>query len=127
MKRVIKAENIYGMARIGYLGKNGKEELEVYINTNDNGENPHVHVRHPKNWDDFHTCIRIDKAEYFLHGDKQDTLNAGQKKMFVKFMNQMVGGKFAGLIWDLCVFEWNRNNERTPMEEDIDMPDYNLL
>ena len=128
MKRLIKAkQEILGMARIGYLGKKDKQGLEVYINTDDNGDKPHVHVRHKDNWDEFHTCIRLDTAEYFLHDGKRDTFNSGQKKLFVQFMNTNLSGRFTGSIWDYCIYEWNRNNERHPMDENIQMPDYNSL
>lgn len=46
------------MARVGYFG----DKYEVYINTNDPGNEPHFHVRDIKTQgEDFHTCVKIKK------------------------------------------------------------------
>ena len=60
------------MAKVGKLNN----EYDVVIWPKDNGEIPHFHI-----WDSntrgdkFHTCIKIEKPEYFHH--------TGKKKIFL--------------------------------------------
>lgn len=128
MKRVIKSsyQNIEGMARIGYSGP-----LEIYVNTDDAGKIPHFHIRKKSDWEQFHSCIRLDKSEYFLHEGKEDTLNSKQKKDLQKFMESPVtvsryADKFSN-NWELACFLWDINNSDVEIGEGIEQPDYNLL
>ena len=127
MKRVIKQyENIEGMSRIGYSGP-----LEIYVNTNDPGKIPHFHIRNKSNWEEFHSCIRIDKAEYFLHEGKEDTLNSKQRKELQKFMESPVSlSRYASKFdnnWELTCFLWDMNNSDVQIDPEIEQPDYSLL
>ena len=49
------------MARIGYTS----DRIEIQIYTDDPGNIPHLHFKS----DTLDRCIRLDKAEYFPHGD----------------------------------------------------------
>ena len=64
---------LYKMVSVGYFTtfkENGKQEspkFKVFV-CGDEGEIPHMHI-----WDDetdgkkIHTCVRLDKIEYFRH------------------------------------------------------------
>lgn len=111
------------MARVGITD----DDYEIYINTNDGGKIPHFHYRKAKNWNEFHTCIMIEKADYFHHGSKQDILNSKQKKELVEFLANKPKSKRYQTNWELLVEMWNLNNSDVEIDEDIIIPDYQQL
>ena len=117
-------QDIFGMARVGSTS----DKYEIYVNTNDGGKFPHFHYRDAKDWKKFHTCIRIDVAEYFLHEGKEDKLNAKQLKNLYKFLKSDVTlSKYRGKFknnYELICFLWDLNNSDVQIPENIDMPDY---
>ena len=96
-------KNLTEMARIGFTDDgfevyiNTDDGFEVYINTDDGGNIPHFHYRTKNTWE-FHTCIRLDIAEYFHHDGKEDILNSKQRKQLVKFLKQNLEIKDIRLI-----------------------------
>ena len=111
------------MARVGFSG-----DLEVYVNTNDAGKIPHFHLRDSVEWEKFHTCVRIDSAEYFLHEGKEDILNSKQRKDLDRFMRSKVTlkkykDKFDN-NWELVCFLWDMNNSDVMIPDDIEQPNY---
>ena len=63
------------MARVGDMDS----KLAIYIRSNDPGNIPHFHIVDQVTMGDkFHTCIKIETAEYFHHTGKEDILNAVQ-------------------------------------------------
>ena len=125
MKRYIH-QDIYAMARIGYVSN-----LEIYVNTNDGGKIPHFHVRDKDDWDKFHTCIEIERPEYFLHGNKQGILNSKQKIALDQFMrSKVILKKYADKFdnnWELVCFLWDMNNSDVTISDDAVQPDYTQL
>lgn len=111
------------MARVGNLD----DKLEIYIRTNDSGNIPHMHI-----WDSatlgqkFHTCIRLDKPEYFHHTGKEDVLNSKQKKDLTRFLSSK-HRRFNMTNWEVILIYWNDNNSKVTIDEDSEMPDYTLL
>ena len=110
------------MAQIGYVGP-----YQVYVHTNDPGHIPHFHM-----WDlttrgdTFHTCIRIDKSEYFHHTGKEDVLNSKLKRQLMRFLNEV--DEDSGFTnWKWLVLEWNRNNSSHKIPIDTELPDYTKL
>lgn len=110
------------MAKIGYLGS-----YEIYIRTDDPGNIPHMHI-----WDrstigkKFHTCIRLDKAEYFHHTGKECTLDSKQIEELVNFLNQR--HKILKVTnWEYLLIQWTKNNSDVYIDEDSEMPDYRKL
>ena len=85
---------LYKMAVVGYFttfNKNGKQEsqkFKVFV-CSDEGEIPHMHI-----WDDetngkkIHTCVCLNKIEYFHHTGKEDILTPKQKKYLVAFLKE---------------------------------------
>ena len=126
MKRLIKHEDIYGMARVGYSGN-----YEIYVNTDDPGHIPHFHYRDKDNWSRFHTCIKIESPEYFHHGDKIDSLNSKQKRDLQNFMESKVSlSKYSDNFnnnWELICFLWEINNSSYSISEKATMPNYKNL
>lgn len=114
---------LFEMARVGFF-----DEYEIYIHTDDPGKIPHFHL-----WDagtkgnKFHTCIRIDKSEYFHHTGKEDVLNTNDKKDLCKFLSDKPKNKRYETYWEYLVSMWNDNNSDVEIPEDQSMPDYTKL
>lgn len=123
---LLKNQEITGMARVGY-----SSGLEIYVNTDDAGRIPHFHIRDPKDWKRFHSCIQIESANYFLHNGKEDTLNSNQRKDLMKFMKSSVQiSKYKNKFnnnWELICFLWDINNSNRQISEGAEMPDYTML
>ncbi len=126
--KIVKNEkqNIYGMARAGYI-----DNLEIYVNTNDGGNIPHFHIRNTKEWNKFHTCIKIETAEYFHHTGKEDILNSKQRKELANFMKSNVQidryrNNFTN-NYELICFLWDINNSTAMIDDNTVMPDYTKL
>ena len=132
MKIVRSSQEIYGMSRVGTISNKGTT-YEIYVNTDDEVKLPHFHFRDMNDWDNFHTCIRIDVAEYFHHGNKQDTLNSHQKKLLNDFMCTPTvkvrfdehGNRLNN--WQYICDMWDANNSDVIIPEDIIQPDYTKL
>lgn len=135
MKRYINntsLENIYGMSRVGTISSKGAT-LEIYVNTNDAGKIPHFHLRDMNEWNRFHTCIRIDKPEYFIHENKQDTLTTKEAKELNEFMISPTrkplfnenGQRISN--WEYICMLWDDNNSDVMISEDVVQLDYSQL
>lgn len=109
------------MARIGYTD----DGFEVYVNTDDGGNIPHFHYRVKGSWDN-HTCIKLDKPEYFHHDGKESLLNSKQRKNLIQFLNRF-DDEEGKTNWQILVIEWNRNNSNKKVDRNIPMPDYTKL
>ena len=124
--------DLYGMSRVGYIPTKGKT-LEIYVNSDDPGKLPHFHVRNKDDWGEFHTCVRIDCAEYFKHGSKTDSFNSREKKALQDFMNSypkkklFTEGGTRMNNWEYITMLWNDNNSDVEIDEDTIQPDYTLL
>lgn len=116
-------KNYTEMARVGITD----DDYEVYVNTNDSGKIPHFHYRKAKNWNEFHTCIQIQAPNYFHHGNKQDILNSKQKKELIDFLKAKPRNKRYETHWEYLVSMWNDNNSDIIIDEEILMPNYDLL
>lgn len=117
-------KDILGMARVGFTS----DRFEIYVNTNDGGKIPHFHYRNATDWNKFYTCIRIDKAEYFIHEGKEDILNTKQLRNLYRFLKSDVvipryKNKFKN-NYELICFLWDLNNSDIQLPEDIQMPNY---
>lgn len=113
------------MARVGSY-----DEVEVVVFTNDPGNIPHFHIRDiSTRGKKFHSCIRLDKAEYFYHTGKEDTLNSSDRKDLVKFLSSKSKSKrFSEFTnWQVLLTMWNMNNSSVEIDEDAEMPNYILI
>lgn len=105
----------------------------IYVNSDDSGYIPHFHYvdetsRGRDKKKGFHTCIRLDKPEYFHHTGKEGTLNSKQLKELIEFLNSPFSKpKFNGTNWDYMVMIWNMNNSKQNVDEDMNIPDYSKL
>lgn len=113
------------MARIGTT----KDDYEIVIFTNDGGKIPHFHYRDANTRGrKFHTCIRLDSAQYFHHGGKRDILNVKQRKELVDFLLSNAEEEDEGYTnWMLLLREWNRNNSDVKIDRNSKMPNYKAL
>lgn len=116
--KLINRENLTEMARIGFTD----DGFEVYVNTDDGGNIPHFHYRTKGTWE-FHSCIKLEKAEYFEHEGKEGKLNSKQRKALVKFLNK-VDEDENKTNWQIIVSEWNRNNSNVKVNKNLQMPNY---
>lgn len=112
------------MARVGCF----ENKYEVYVNTNDPGDEPHFHVRDTTTQgQEFHTCVKIKEAMYFRHPGKMDIMNAHMKKALVDFLKAAPPPKKRVSFttnWEKVIYQWNENNSRMNVDEDQPMPDY---
>ena len=131
MKKYIH-QDIYGMSRAGKIQADGNT-YEIYVNTDDSGKIPHFHFRIVNDWGKFHSCIRIDSARYFLHSNKDDKLNAKQKKELQQFMLESAPANIFDANgnrlnnWQYICVLWNGNNSDVSIDPNIEQPDYNQL
>ena len=112
--------NLLEMARLGYF-----DDYEIFVFTNDSGKIPHFHIRDSNTMGQkFHTCIRIDKAEYFHHTGKEDILNKKERKELVNFLNSKYRNRDNETNWSHLVDLWNDNNSDIELDDNTNMPDY---
>lgn len=119
----LKEEDLMEMARIGFTN----DGYEVYVNTDDPGNIPHFHYRKKGSWEG-HTCIRLDKSEYFKHGNKQATLNTRQKKELNSFLSEKpLDTDNYNTNWEFLLNMWNVNNSNIKIDKTQIQPDYRNL
>lgn len=117
--RFIKEHSLIEQAHIANMN-----EKEIIVYTREGGNIPHVHILDPQD-ETFECCVRLDKAEYFHHGNKQDVLNAKDRKEFVECMNEVVKTRIGELTnWEMAVIIWNKGNPQAQIPNDAEIPDY---
>lgn len=128
MTKTIKKSNsnqatneLFEMALIGNV-----DEYAISINTNDGGYIPHFHIKDTNsNGNKFHTCIKIEKTEYFHHTGKENILNSKLRKELIKFLKSET--ELGITHWKYLVATWNKNNSNRKLPIEIPMPDYTAL
>ena len=122
LKEVLLDDNsnlLLEMAKVGEMD----DRLVIYIRSNDPGNIPHFHIVDKTTLGDkFHTCVKIDKPEYFHHTGKEDTLNSRQKKNLVEFFKK--SDKWGDNYWKIVLQEWNRNNSHIEADPKLQTPNY---
>lgn len=112
----------FEMAQIGGIDN----ELVAYVRSNDPGNIPHFHIVDKTTLGrKFHTCIKIESAEYFHHEGKKDVLNSKQRKSLVNFLNSIT--PLECTHWEFLLLTWNTNNSNRKLKMDLPMPDYTKL
>ncbi len=95
----------------------------IIVWTNDTGNIPHFHIVDSSTYGNkFHTCIKIEKAEYFHHSGKEDVLNHKERKELMKFLNS--NDKWGEQNWVVLLKEWERNNSNMSIDIKQPIPDY---
>lgn len=108
----------YEMAQIGIFSR---DHLTIWIYGSE-GPIPHFHFINKEKG--IHGCVRLDRAEYFIHGRYDSTLNVYQKKALVEFLLAPSDDEnFPGSNWSALLYTWNVNNPKykVPAKQ---MPDY---
>lgn len=109
----------------GQFENKSKRLLYVYDNE---GPIPHCHIVGLGPNGKKEVCVRLDKAEYFCHGRKQDKFTAKEKKMFINFINSK--DKFGIIRWNWAASTWDgfaQNNENMLEINRKTTPDYSML
>ena len=120
--------DIEGIDRIGFTD----DGYEVFIVTDDHmlSDVPHFHYR-KKEKDkkmEFHTCIRLGKAEYYHHIGNEDILSDAQKENLMKFLQRFSGNKRYQDNWSYMLSSWNHQNcYKMVVDENLIIPDYTKL
>ncbi len=114
--------------RIGFTD----DGYEVFIVTDDYmlSDIPHFHYRKKEKGKkmSFHTCIRLDKAEYYHHTGNEDVLSDTQKENLMKFLQKLGRNIRYQNNWEYMLFSWNHeNNYKMVVDEDLEMPNYTKL
>ena len=106
------------MAQIGTFNK-----YTIIVWTNDSGNIPHFHiVDSSTRGEEFHTCIKIEKPEYFHHTGKEGVLNSKQRKSLVDFLKNTFDEDTSN--WEYLIMTWNANNSNKKLSKKMPMPDY---
>lgn len=112
------------IARIGYT----KDSYEVYVVTDDLGTIPHFHYRKGiYDRDLFHTCIKMENAEYFHHDGNEDVLSKEQQRELIEFLNSKPLKANYDTNWQFLISMWNVNNPNTEIIGNQAMPNYESL
>lgn len=122
---------IYEMAYVGYFGdKNVKDgsipqTFKVFVNGKE-GNIPHFHVL-DDNTDgkEFHTCVCINKVEYFHHTGEEDSFDSKQKKKLIEFLKTSPKNSRYKTHFEYICSMWNDNNPtQIQVDENSDIPNY---
>ena len=106
------------MAQIGTFNK-----YTIIVWTNDSGNIPHFHiVDSSTRGEEFHTCIKIEKPEYFHHTGKVDVLNSKERKSLVDFLKNPIDEDISN--WEFLIMSWKSNNLNKNLSKKLPMPDY---
>lgn len=109
----------FEMAQIGGIDNN----LIAYVRSNDPGNIPHFHIVDKTTLGSkFHTCVKIESAEYFHHTGKEGVLNSKQRKSLVNFLNSLTPLEISH--WEFLLLTWNTNNSNKKLSMDLPMPNY---
>lgn len=99
----------------------------IFVNSKE-GFIPHFHIWDSNsNGQNFHTCIRLDKAEYFHHTGKESILNASLRKDLCETLKEKPKDARFDSYWDILVFQWNISNPGKEIAITLTMPDYTQL
>ena len=117
--------DIEGIDRIGFTD----DGYEVFIVTDDYmlSEVPHFHYRKKEKGKkmEFHTCIRLDKVEYYHHIGNEDILSDMQKENLMKFLKSSSKNKRCKNNWERLICSWNhQNNYKMVVDKNLTIPDY---
>lgn len=120
--------DIEGIDRIGFID----DGYEVFIVTDDYmlSDAPHFHYRKKEKGKKmkFHTCIRLDKAEYYYHTGNEDILSDTQKQSLMKFLKSSSKNKRYKNNWERLICSWNHQNDyKIVVDENLIIPDYTKL
>ena len=101
--------------------------VSIYIYSNEGKNFPHCHIIEisENNKKQFHCCVCLHEAKYFIHKGKEDTFNSKQRKVFNKLMKSKVKGTKNKTVWEYLVDVWNKNNDYKLKIET--MPNYRNL
>jgi hypothetical protein len=110
------------MASIGDIDN----KLIIIIRSNDPENIPHFHICDKTTLgSNFHTCVKIENAEYFHHTGKEDVLNTKQRKALIQFLNSTCDLGIS--YWKFLIMTWNSNNSSKKISINCKMPDYSEL
>lgn len=104
-------QQLLEMAKVGDLDN----QLVIYIWIRDEGNIPHFHIIDKSTMGkEFHTCVKIEKAEYFHHTGREDILNSMQRINLMEFFTK--SDKWGDNYWDIVLQEWNRNSSKVEVD-----------
>lgn len=74
-------------------------------------------------------CIRLDKPEYFIHGNHTEKLNSKGRKNLIEWIKapHKSFGKYGLTNWQVICIYWDDNNPNYLFNKDAEIPDYTLL
>lgn len=106
----------------------GGQTYQIDIKSREVNNISYIHIRTLDNKP--YSCVRLDKAEYFLHGSYQHVPNHHEVREFSKAMNRKPKSRKLQQVyannWERCVDEWNTAHEGHEIDDTV-MPDYRNL
>ena len=108
------------------ISKLGECTVHVY---DGEGNLPHCHIFN--NDKSFETCVRLDIAEYFSHGNKyKDTFNSRQCRELNRWFKKKNKANESFTNWEICKLFWNVSATNYNNKNKISInkqPDYTKL
>ena len=101
--------------------------VNIIVRTREGENYPHCHVieTSENNGKQFHSCVCLEQAKYFIHKGKEDTFNSKQRKEFDKIMRSRLKRGDKSTVWNILVQTWNKYNRKKVEVSEI--PDYTNL
>ncbi|HPB57559.1 MAG TPA: hypothetical protein PLL49_03515 [Bacteroidales bacterium] len=122
------------MAFVGYFGddnikdSSSNQKFQVFVR---GSETPiaHFHISDDEtNGQKFHTCVCIEKAEYFRHTGKEGVLSSKDKQNLMAFLRAAPKNKRYQTHYEYICSMWNDNSSsQQHVNENADIPDYEKL
>ena len=102
----------------------GIGEVTISVFIREGGSKPHFHVYTKDK--KFHSCVRLDKPEYFKRPGKTSVFSKSELKALVKILETTtyVGRGEEISIWENLARSWNLNSENKIKVEIPEIPDY---
>jgi hypothetical protein len=148
LKRLREKNCIHEMATVGRFtvkkGNNPKSNKYTVFTTSDSNM-PQVHVHIKNTEENIYVCLKLDKPEYFSHGNYRDKLDSNQIASLIDFFNSKSSQRIYSIDnveyklrtqWEYTIALWNVENPNQQIKISKDesgyivvppMPNYNKL
>lgn len=113
--------NKSGFSEMSLIGTFRNYLIVVY--TNDSNQIPHFHIMNSSNeFENFESCMKLEKPEYSFHTGRNDILNEESIKELIAFFQSK--DKWGEQNWIVLLKAWVRNNPNSPIDINTPIPDY---
>lgn len=83
---------------------------------------PHIHIDNKNK----SVCIRLDIADYYIHGKSKDIFDAKERDILITFMNSQ-NEDLDMINYKAMLILWNMNNPNYKVDPNMNMPNYKTI